>query len=214
MKKFRKILALVLVALLSLTLCACESNAEKMAKLAGTYTMSVTAEEDEVAELLELIEAYDEEIALVDMDSLQYVQIVSFDTDGNYYYAYDVDATLENTRDFYEGYMKALYEGRTTLNDVYDYSFDDVTEDEFYQLYADMYSCDDYEDMIDSFVEYSYDLDVLSEPWETGTYTIRAGQIYCTMTGDDEELALGYRLDGDSLTLIYSDAEEVYTKVN
>lgn len=214
MKNFRKILAFVIATMVVLALCACESNADKMAALAGKYTMTVTADEDDVKDLLELVNAYDEEIALVDTDSLKYVQIVSFDADGNYYYSYDADATIENAHSFFEGYVEALYNGRTALNEVYDYSFDDLSEDDFKLLYASVYSFDSYDELIDGFVEYCYDKDTLAEPWETGTYTIRNGQIYCTMTDDDEELTLGYKLSGNSLTLIYSDGEEVYTKVN
>lgn len=214
MKICKKLVVLLLAAILVLSLGACESAEEKMAKLAGTYTMTAVDTEEFFNSLMDSIEAYDEEIALADASSLKYVQLVTFDAEGNYSYAYDAAATEECVREFYAGYFAALYAGRTTLNDVYGGSFDDFTEEEFCQFYAELYNCADYSELIDTLVDSAYDYSTLSEPWETGTYTISGNRILCTIEGEEEAEAMGYELDGDSLTLTYSDGEEVYTKVN
>lgn len=214
MKKARIFLTLALALLLAASLCACDSGAEKMEALAGTYTMTAVETEDLVMELMESIEAYDEEIALVDKSSLKYVQLVTFDAKGNYSFADDPAATRQLVREFYEGYFAALYAGRTTLNAVYETTFDNMTEAEFQQYYAEVYDCTNYEALLDLLTENAHDYEALEEPWETGTYTIRGNRIYCTITGESQAEYITYSLDGNTLKLTYSDSEEVYTKVN
>ncbi len=215
MKIFLKFAALLLIVVMVLSFGACESTADKMEALAGTYTLVSPDDGTEAKYLLEYIEADEAEIALADLNSMSFVQSVYFSADGSYYFAYDGEATKEYVKAFYEGYFADLYENRTSLNDVYDFSFDDLSEEEFYELYAcDIYARESYADLIDYLTENAYLYDTLSEPWESGTYTIRSGHIECTVTGESKAETLGYELDGNTLTLIYSDGKEVYTKAN
>lgn len=200
---------------MALSFGACESNADKMEALAGTYTMFSPDDGTEAKYLLEYIEASEEEVAIADLNSMSFAQTVHFDLDGSYYFSYDIEGTKECVRSFYEGYFADLYENRTALNSLYNFSFDNLSEEEFYEIYAcDIYACDDYAALIDTLVENAYLYESFSEPWETGTYTIRKGNIQCTVTGESEAESLGYELNGNTLTLIYSDGQEVYTKVN
>lgn len=215
MKKIKTLLILCLVTVLVAGMfCGCENTQAKMEALSGTWTMTAVDSEEQVMILLEAIDLYEEEIALVDMGSLNYVQIVEFDMDGNYRFAYDVEGIREHVRNFYNGVFDAMYEGRTTLNEVYGVEFDDLTQEEFRQGFAELYAAADYDAMIDQFTEYAYDYAALAEDLETGTYTIVGDSIMCTIAGETQAEALGYAIDGDSLTLTYADAEEVYTKAN
>ena len=213
MKKARIILTLLLVLSVAASLCACDNSAEKMAALSGTWTMTAYDSEEQVLELMESIEAYDEEIALVDKSSLQYEKQVTFDAKGNYSFADDPVAARQYAREFYEGYFAALYAGRTTLNTVYQTTFDNMTEAEFQQFYADVYDCANYAALLDLLVENAHDYTALEQPWETGKYEIRGNRIYFTITGETDAAYISYTLEGDTLTLTYSDGVEIYTRV-
>lgn len=215
MKKIKTLLVLCLVSVLVAGMfCGCENTQAKMEALSGTWTLTAADSEEQATILLEAIDLYEEEIALVDLGSLNYVQIVEFDMDGNYRFAYDVEGIKACVHEFYTGVFDALYEGRTSLNEVYGVEFDDMSQDEFRAGFADMYGAANYDTMIDQFTEYAYDYTALAEDLETGTYTIVGDSIMCTIAGETQAEALGYAIDGDSLTLTYADAEEVYTKAN
>ncbi len=222
MKKFAKIAAFILAAVLVLSVSACAFGTDSIENIAGTYTMKEFGNSEEAEYLLEYIEAFDEEIALADLDSFYFVKNVHFDMDGSYYFAYDGEATSESVREFYLNYYADLYEGRSTLNEVYtDFrdtlidgrTFDELSEEEFYQFMADLYSLDSFDELIDIISSDVYDYDSLSEPWETGTFTMGTGQVFCTITGETEAEYLGYEVVDDTLTLTYSDMVEEYTKI-
>lgn len=214
MKKRKILLAVLVVALCAGLLCSCQSKEDKMAELAGVWYCRADDTEEQARGLLESIEFYEEEIALVDLTGLDDVMLVEFDAEGNYHFAWYTDGIKECLREFYDGAFAALYDGRATLNDVYGLSFDDYTEEEFYLFYAELYVCADYAELLDVLVEYSYDYDSLGEPFETGTFTIDGYSLMCTITGESEAEALGYKIEGDTLTLTYADAVQVYTRGN
>lgn len=213
MKTIKRILALSLAALLVMGLFAgCESEADKIAVLAGTWTMVGQDSEEEAKELLENIDLYEEEIAMADLTTLTYKQNVVFTAEKTYHFVYDVEGTIACVREFFVETFAALYEGRATLNEVYGQEFDQMTEAEFQQFYADLYSAENFETLMDQMAEGAYNYEKMAEPWETGTYSIKGDDIMCTITGETQAEALGYSIENDELTLTYSDAVEVYTR--
>lgn len=213
MKIIKRILVLSLAALLVMGLFAgCESEADKIAVLAGTWTMVGQDSEEEAKELLENIDLYEEEIALADLTTLTYKQNVVFTAEKTYHFVYDVEGTIACVREFFVETFAALYEGRATLNEVYGQEFDQMTEAEFQQFYADLYSAENFEALMDQVAEGAYNYEKMAEPWETGTYSIKGDDIMCTITGETQAEALGYSIEDDELTLTYSDAVEVYTR--
>lgn len=215
MKTIKRILALSLAALLVMGLFAgCESEADKIAVLAGTWTMVGQDSEEEAKELLENIDLYEEEIAMADLTTLTYKQNVVFTAEKTYHFVYDVEGTIACVREFFVETFAALYEGRATLNEVYGQEFDQMTEAEFQQFYADLYSAENFETLMDQMAEGAYNYEKMAEPWETGTYSIKGDDIMCTITGETQAEALGYSIENDELTLTYSDAVEVYTRAN
>ena len=66
--------------------------------------------------------------------------------------------------------------------------------------------------MIEEMTAVGYDYDSLSGKLETGTYYIDGNDIMCTITGQTMAESLGYKVDGNTLTLIYADGTEVYTR--
>lgn len=213
MKNFKKALVLLLVAALSMALfCGCESTEDKMAALSGTWTMLTGDSVENAQFLVDTIELYPEEIALVDLNSLQQVKNVTFNMDGTYSFGYDVNGTMECVRDFYLRAFDAMYEGRASLSNSYEADIANMNREEFNQFYAELYSAADFDTMIDLFVDNSYDTESLAEPFETGTYTIKGKELMCTITGESEAESLPYEIEGYTLILHFSNIDETYTR--
>lgn len=226
MKKIMRILALCLITammLSSFTGCglavdllemAFNNEAEKIEQLAGTWICISQDEEEYALGLLENIEMYEEEIALVDLSVLQDAKLVEFRDDKTYRFAYSAEETKTCVRKFYESAFADLYEGRSTLSAVYEMDFEAMNEQEFYQFYAELYSMADFDALLTAITEDAYDYAALAEDYETGTYSIDGDDIMCKITGQTQAEALGYKIEGETLTLYYLDATEVYTRAN
>lgn len=211
----KTVLFLLVLAMVLLTFSGCgPSTAEKIEALSSVWKTTVDDTKDTAESLLDAIDAYPEEVALADLYSLESVKVVEFTTDRTYRFAYDVEGTRECVKDFFESYFDALYEGRSTLNAAYETTFDDMTKTDFQQFYADLYECASYREMIEKMADNAYDYEDLAEDWETGTYTLKGKKIMCTITGEVMAEALEYAIEGDTLTLTYSNGVEVYTKAN
>lgn len=190
-----------------------EESKDRMAELSGTYSVTLPDTAENAMALLERINAYEEEIALADLDALEEVQTVWFGAQGGYTFGYDVEATQACVRSFYKEYFSDLYAGRATLNEVYEADLSDMSDTAFYQYVAELYGKESMEVLLDYLVEIAYDYNELKVPYETGTYRIEDGKIYLTVTGEDEETYITYELEGDALTLGYSNEEVTYTKI-
>jgi len=214
MKKMHRIvLLLLIVSLVACLFAGCETEEQKIEKLAGTWTMNVAGDEDQAMTLMENVDLYEEEIALVSsIDELQYVYTVTFTTGKSYNFAYDGAATKEHVRDFYVDVFDQIFESRAALNEIYEMEFDSMTKEGFLQFYADLYAYDSFDTLLEEFVNNAYDYDELEEPWETGTYNIKGDRINCTITGESEAEYITYELEDDVLTLTYTDGTEVYTR--
>lgn len=206
----KKGIALLLTLVLALSLTAC--GFPTMDDLCGTWEMELSQDADTAQTLLENMDFYPEEIELIDLDTLSFVMFVEFNQDGTYRYAFDVDATKANARAFFADAIDTLYENRASLVDTYGGDITDMTQEEFEEAYAGLFSEATIEDLLDYFEEYCMDYEVLSEDLERGTFRLVAGTILCTVEGASEEEKLDFKIDGDTLTLIYVDGEEVYTR--
>jgi len=213
MKKMRNCLILVLVTVLAASmLSGCGVMTKKYEELAGTWTAVLDEPEEQAMALLESIEAYEEEIALADLTSLDYVKIVKFDTDKNYRFEYDIAGTKACVRTYYEEYFADLFAGRETLNEAYSMEFGPMSEAEFQQFYADLYGFADMTALLDHLADTTYDWDTLAAEVETGTFGISGGDLMLRITGDDHAESLGYKIEGNTLTLTYVNGVEVYSK--
>ena len=210
----KKIIALGLAIMLLLGMLSGCGKADEleMSAVAGAWVTVKADTAEEATALLESIEAYEEELALADVNSLEYVKVACFMENGSYYLGYDVEGTKACVRDFYDRYFNALYEGRSTLNDLYSETFDEMTLEEFLQCFAEIYGRESYAQLLDSLAEGAYDYASLEEPTETGTFHISGQDLMCTVTGTNVEEALGAAVAEGVLTLTYADGVEVYTK--
>ena len=226
MKKFLRILALCLIMAMILgSFAGCglavdllelafNNESKKIEELAGTWICVAQDEEEYAIGLLENIEMYEEEIALVDLSVLQDAKLVEFRSDKTYRFAYSVEETKACVYDFYVSAFADLYEGRGTLSAIYEMDFEAMNEQEFYQFYAELYGMADFKSLLTAITEDAYDYAALAEDFETGTYSIDGDDIMCTMDGDVKAEALGYEIEGNTLTLYFLDVTEVYTRVN
>ncbi len=213
MKLLKRVLFALMAAAMLLSLAACGvSESEKIAELSGVWTMRRDDTAEQAQMLLENIDFYAEEIALVDLNSLDEVRQVEFTSDKNYSFSYDVDATKACVREFYTGVFQALYDGRDSINGLYTTPFDGMDQATFNLFYASLYSCTTFEELLDRCVENAYNWDSLAEPFETGTYSVKGDKILCTITGQSQAEALGYSIEENTLTLTYSNATEVYSR--
>ena len=217
MRSLKKMIAITLV-LTAMLLTGCqnqdvpETTTQSVERLlAGTWTTVLDRSQEQARTLLENIHLYDEEFALVDLSSLHYTKTVTFD--GSYYiFAYDADACRQNVRDFYEGLFDALYENRVTLNTVYHREFDNMSLEEFHAFYVQLYGKTSYSEMISGFTAAAYDYDALGI-LEKGFFSVKDDKLWCIPNENATNQGMvGYSLEGDTLTLTFSNAIEIYTK--
>ena len=209
----RRVLSLLLAISVIALLTACSGM--KVEDVAGTWKMEASDTALQAEALLRDVDAYEEELALADLNSLKYVKVAEFREDGTYQFRVDAQGTKDCVRSFFEGYFRALYIGRSTLNEAYNTTFDDMTEEEFRQFYAQLYAVESFSALVDALTETAYDYQSLEKPMEKGTFTLRGDLIRCTIEGKSESSAIKAVLLGENaeqLKLTYSDGEEVYTR--
>ena len=207
----KKVISLVLALLMLTTmLCACESTEEKYAALAGTWQMVTEETEENTRIRLENIDLYEEELAVVDMEKLYNVWIYEFDMGGNFRQTDDIPAMKEYVRAFYHSIFEDLFENRADLGALYETDFAAMDQAAFQQFYAELYGLENYDAMLDQFVENAYKWDEWTD-YRNGTFVIKGD--YLEIIDGGESYRLGYESDGDTLTITYSDGTEVYTKV-
>lgn len=216
----RAMILVMVIALTAFTLCGCSSVLEsvlggnKYEKLSGTWHAVITDSPEEARGFLEAIDAYEEEIAAADLYSLKYAKTVQFTQDKNYSYAFDTQETIACVREFLDGYFNDLYDARATLNAAYGEDFTNMSKYDFFAFYAELYGYSYYEEMLDDMSATIYDYEELEELGrEIGSYTIEGNYIVCTIAGTTTPEKMEYSLEGDTLTLTYVDAVEVYQRV-
>lgn len=217
MKKtiLRTLLVIVIAALIAGVRTFFTENAmnDKIDQLAGVYT-TLEDNTDSVSDLLSLIDLSQEELALTGGVELKLVKLVEFSQNRDYRFSYDAEQSKQQVRAMYADALDAIYQGRATLTALYGDEITTATQEEFQQFYAELYSLTSYDELLDALADNAFDYDALSEDYETGTYTIEGKKILCTITGESEAEYLEYKLDGDTLTLTYSDMVETYTRAN
>lgn len=209
MKQLLSLLLALLIAAGMLT--GCESNENKMEVLMGKWQMAYTADANLAKTCLENLDLAEEEIALVDLNTLKMCVFVEYSA-GTYRIALEPDIIKDNVEEYLTDVFDNLYENRQELNGFYGEDFSEMTKGEFRQFYAELYTFANFTDLMDAFVEGCFDYEVLGENAETGTYHIKGDKIYRTIDGTSEEEYMTYRINGNTLTLIYADFEEVFTR--
>ena len=216
LKCTKKLLCLLLAGVLSIVLFAgCESEAEKMEKLEGPWRITLANSPDNTEALLKGLYFYDEEIALIDLSSLKYDQIIEFKADKTYSFFGDPQSTWAYMREFLAQAFTDMYAGRASIESCYNVNFSDMSMEEFFQFYAELYVLSDFDALLDEFTDSVYDYAALAKPWETGTYHIKGNKILFKITGSSEEEYITYQITAqNTLELIFDDGTLVYQRAN
>ena len=206
----KKVLACILSILLLATLAACDP-VDYVGQVAGTWVCKSLEAEETRKMVLENMDLYEEEIALV-KTPLYTAKTVTFNQDKTYTFAEDIPTLKGYLKEFYTGMLKDLYEGRSALADVYETDVSTMNEDDFYAYYASIYEQENVEALIDALVENTYNFESF-EPIETGTYTIGSTKIMFDAEGIENDGSVGYSLKDGQLKLEYNDGTENYTRL-
>lgn len=207
----KRMLALLLATLLVLSLTACDLDFK--GKIVGSWTCRIEDTEENRNALMETIELYEEEIALVNTP-LYTEKTLTFNEDGTYTFSEEAEGVKKYVRTFYKDLFEDLYQGRDTIATLYEGAdLSQLTEEEFYQFYAELYTYETFDKLLDALSESVYDYDSF-EPYETGTFTVGSDKIVFDADGDEGDGSVEYSVSDDTLTIEYSDSTERYTKVN
>ncbi|MBQ0058439.1 MAG: hypothetical protein KBS83_00550 [Lachnospiraceae bacterium] len=216
----KKIVSLLLCGVMALSMVACGGPSTKE-QLVGEWERQTVTSAEEMCQILEKLDFYEEELEICkDLDSDDRLTW-TFNEDGTYVNALDPDYYRSSYRDYWERVINALYENRAIIADVYaapelaDASFED-----FSAFYAGLYD-DTYTDFVDFATDWTTsdytDEDAIRE---AGTYTIDKDKVSLTATQkaedndtDDGYITVSFSDDGNTLTITYSDGDEVLTKV-
>lgn len=210
MKLWKRVMVLCLcVVLMAGVLCGCEGGKEK---LLGTWYLLNGDTQKQADYLLEIVDLFPEELELIEPESLQLVKIVEFREDNTYRFAVDSEASQKGVREFYADMFDQLYNGREALSAVYEEDLAAMSQEEFQAFYASVYGESDFDALLESMTQSAYDYEAMGEDFETGTYRVIGSKILCTITGQSTEESLEYELEGNVLTLVYLDGQEIYEK--
>lgn len=213
MKKARKVLAILLaVIILICTLSGCESSEKQAQKIVGVWVIPVEAEESLRRQQLESIGMTYVELSVLEHLSFSYEMFHAFNADGTYRLAIDSDSMHSAMKVFYNEVFDVLYDNLTVLEEAYDISFNGASREEFRQYYAEALDFTDYTEMIDYLVDNCFDYTALGADIAYGTYSVKGKRIIMEDEIGDRSGEVEYSLEGNTLTLYFTDGTEVYTK--
>jgi hypothetical protein len=208
----KKICALICAVLMLASLAGCSLPGMSMEDLCGNWESLTYFDAQDTQEILEGLDFYPEEIALADLNGLCIVATVEFKTDKQYNYGYDVDATRAMAEQYFSDFLDTLYENREDLVETYGETILSMSKDAFLTAYAELFGMTSGQELIEVLAENALDYEALAESTEFGTFRLRLNDIYMKEAGASTEEYVTFKIENDTLTLIYQDGEEVYTR--
>lgn len=200
MKKHICLLMLALVT--ALLLCGCAEGPD----IQGEWTAVYCESEGAARERLEDLGFFEEEIALMDLQSMEAVSMLRFGQDGFFELGIDAEGYKECFGKFLDAAVEDLYAGRGTLTEFYDEQILEMSIEEFRLFYADVFGKDTYEEFLYELV----DLEELAEENTVGTYALTKDRILFTVDGSQEPTK--YELKDGKLVVYFADAVIEYTR--
>ena len=208
----KKICALICALLMLASLAGCSLPGMSMEDLCGNWESLTYFDAQDTQEILEGLDFYPEEIALADLNGLCIVATVEFKTDKQYNYGYDVDATRAMAEQYFSDFLDTLYENREDLVESYGETILTMSKDAFLTAYAELFGMTSGQELIEVLAENALDYEALAESTEFGTFRLSLNDIYMKEAGASTEEYVTFKIENDTLTLIYQDGEEVYTR--
>ena len=204
-----KQICIVLALVLTLSLAGCSLLPGN--PLVGAWVCRTEESAEYTRELLESFDLYEEEIALI-QTPLYTVKHLTLNRDKTYSYATRQETEATCLREFIYAIFDEMYAGRASLSDCYEWDMSGLSKEEFLQFYASLYEMTDFDALVTLWIENS---GTAIGEYETGTYQIRFGKIHMNMADSEEgDGYVTYLLEGDTLTLTYSNSVEVYTRAS
>lgn len=182
-------------------------------KLAGTYETKDMIPADTAESILLKNDFYPEEVVFAELTELYVPKFVEFHSDKTYTYYYDADGYRDNIETFFRQFFDNMYVNRTALTGLYDADFTHMSQAEFEAYYATLYGENSFDDLIRTLSYGCWDYEALANDVETGTFTVNDNKIIYTQAGTTLKEHVTYKKSGDTLTLTYSDGEEIYSKI-
>lgn len=208
MRQMKRVLILCVVFIFLLSLSGCD-QAQRLEALDGTWYTVRKADIDTVAEVLQKIDLYEQELALLEDMDLQYCQTVEFREDMHYAFSCDIAASKPFFRVFFQEVFQQLFEQRAALSKLYWADFEGMSQDAFYDFYAQLYMQEDFDALLDYFTGKLMVAE--SQIMEEGTFSFQSDTLLCTPT-QGQAYKIPYQLDeSGNLLLIYSNGNELYT---
>ena len=207
-----KLVALLLAVVMLIGLCGC--GGPDLEPMYGTWTLVEYMDEDVVVTALEALDFYESEIAIAEKSGFGIVKHATFSEDGSYSLSYDYDTTYAMMLMYFDQLLNDLYDNRDQLTLDYGETIMDMSKEEFLQAYAELFGLGSYEDLLVLYADNCMDYSVLEDASEVGTFEPGDAddEILCKVDGIGEAEILRFTVDGDVLTLIYSDGTEVYNR--
>lgn len=211
---FRPFAALLIVLALVLSLAGCGEQQTDPGVLAYKWDTMELISAENTKEALSYFGFSEEELAFADLDSFGLVKSVEFTKTGTFRFFYDKTATKTAFEDYIEALVAKLFENRESLAELFGEELSaEKTLVSFETAYAAQYdfkSFGEYMEYVTNELLVSYDLD--NSLIEKGSFSLSADKIELKADKSTESEFVAYTLSGDELTIIYSDAKEVYKK--
>jgi len=207
----KKLIALLLVALLVFGMTACGTSAYD--SLAGTWTNEDPVDEDDIPEILNDLGFFESEIEIAkDMDGFCFVDYIELGADKSYEMGTDKKATKKSIKAWIEALYEEFYDNRDKLADYEGYFNDCASVEEFKEAYV--YACfdnyDSFDELMTAYVDHVWD--IYSLETETGTYTAGSTKIGFKIDGEKDYEYVEYTLKNDTLKVTYSDSKVTYER--
>jgi|GEM_PF-6959690 len=216
MKRFGKIIGLLLAASMLLTLAACgESEKDKIAKLAHTWETMEYIDHDDAAEVLGYFGFDEDEISFADLDTMGFVRTMTLTEDKTYVQEYDVEKSRAYFREYFDTYIGTLYDHVAELTNTYGEDIVEVADvEEFKDFYGWLFDFESYDEYLDAVVDDFADVYELDDNLiEKGTFELDKDKLKMTEDGADAAEYVVYTVDDSSLTIEYSNDTEHYTLI-
>ena len=175
----KRIVALVLTMIL---VCAglngCDLDLGASDAIIGHWETVRYYTSDSMRRSMEDLDLYAEEIAMMDLSAVGFIDVFEIRDDKTYTITCDAEKSIAMVQQYFRDAFATFYQNRSELDDLYEDDLGSMTESQFQQFYADLYGQTDFDALIELFVYSITNEEYLLEGTErvhTASAVIRSG---------------------------------------